>query len=153
MSADAFLALLVYAFVSSVTPGPNNFMLLASGVNFGFARTIPHMIGISVGFLVLLLAVGLGLGALLAAFPALHLALKLAGGAYLIYLAWRIAMSRSLDNGGENNGAPDDISPGRVLPMGQSESLGHGSDRDGGLRKPGSAFPVGHADRGRVRID
>jgi threonine/homoserine/homoserine lactone efflux protein len=106
MSADAFLALLVYAFVSSVTPGPNNFMLLASGVNFGFMRTIPHMIGISVGFLVLLLAVGLGLGALLAAFPALNLALKLAGGAYLLYLAWRIAMSRSLDNGGENKARP-----------------------------------------------
>ena len=106
MSADAFLALLVYAFVSSVTPGPNNFMLLASGVNFGFVRTIPHMIGISVGFLVLLLAVGLGLGALLAAFPALHLALKLAGGAYLIYLAWRIAMSRSLDNGREATARP-----------------------------------------------
>jgi threonine/homoserine/homoserine lactone efflux protein len=106
MSADALLALLVYAFVSSVTPGPNNFMLLASGVNFGFARTIPHLIGISVGFVVLLLAVGLGLGALLAAFPASHLALKLAGGAYLIYLAWRIAMSRSLDNGREATARP-----------------------------------------------
>ena len=106
MSADAFLALLVYAFVSSVTPGPNNFMLLASGVNFGFARTIPHLIGISVGFVVLLLAVGLGLGALLAAFPASHLALKLAGGAYLIYLSWRIAMSRSLDNGREATARP-----------------------------------------------
>jgi threonine/homoserine/homoserine lactone efflux protein len=96
MSADALAALLVYAFVSSVTPGPNNFMLLASGVNFGFVRTIPHMAGIAIGFLSLLLAVGFGLGALLTAWPALHTVLKVAGGVYLLYLAWRIAMSRSL---------------------------------------------------------
>ncbi|MGO4841915.1 LysE family translocator, partial [Rhizobiaceae sp. 2RAB30] len=87
---------------TSVTPGPNNLMLLASGVNFGFQRTVPHMLGIGAGFLVLLLSIGLGLGALLSAYPALHLALKFAGGAYLLYLAWRIAMSRSLsDSRGE----------------------------------------------------
>ena len=57
MTADAFLALLVYAFVTSITPGPNNFMLLASGVNFGFVRTIPHMLGIGAGFFSLLLGV------------------------------------------------------------------------------------------------
>lgn len=96
MSLDAFLALLVYAFVTSITPGPNNLMLLASGVNFGFVRTIPHMLGIGGGFLSLLLAVGFGLGAVLTAFPSLHLALKIAGGAYLLYLSWRIAMSRSM---------------------------------------------------------
>lgn len=99
MPADTFLALLVYAFVSSVTPGPNNFMLLASGVNFGFRRTIPHMLGIGIGFFALLLAVGWGLGALLTAVPALHAALKLLGGAYLLYLAWKIASSRSLGDG------------------------------------------------------
>ncbi len=96
MTADAFLALLVYALVTSITPGPNNFMLLASGVNFGFVRTVPHMLGIGIGFLVLLLAVGFGLGAVLTAFPALHTVLKVAGGAYLLYLAWKIAMSRSM---------------------------------------------------------
>ncbi len=96
MPLELFLALLVFAFVSSVTPGPNNLMLLASGVNFGFRRTIPHMFGIAGGFGVLLLAVGLGLGALLQALPLLHVGLKIAGGAYLLYLAWRIAMSRSL---------------------------------------------------------
>jgi threonine/homoserine/homoserine lactone efflux protein len=96
MSTDLLLALIVFAFVTSITPGPNNFMLLASGVNFGFRRTIPHMLGIGGGFLSLLLGVGFGLGALLTAYPSLHLALKLAGGAYLLYLAWRIAMSRSL---------------------------------------------------------
>jgi threonine/homoserine/homoserine lactone efflux protein len=96
MSADVFLALLAFAFVSSITPGPNNFMLLASGVNFGFRRSLPHMLGIGAGFVALLLAVGFGLGAVLTAYPQLHLALKIAGGAYLLYLAWRIAMSRSM---------------------------------------------------------
>lgn len=96
MSLDAFLALLVYAFVTSITPGPNNLMLLASGVNFGFVRTIPHALGIGGGFLTLLVGVGLGLGALLTTFPSLHLVLKIAGGGYLLYLAWRIAMSRSM---------------------------------------------------------
>ena len=102
MSYDVFSALLLFAFVSSITPGPNNIMLLASGVNFGFRRTIPHMLGIGAGFVVLLLAVGLGLGAVLTAFPALHTALKIAGGAYLLYLAWRVATSRTLAReGGE----------------------------------------------------
>ncbi|MEW9838016.1 LysE family translocator [Mesorhizobium marinum] len=106
MSTDALLALIAYAFVTSVTPGPNNLMLLASGVNFGFRRTVPHMLGIGGGFLSLLLAVGLGLGTLLAAFPALHLGLKVAGGAYLLYLAWRIAASRSMGRGAEAGERP-----------------------------------------------
>ena len=72
MSPDAFLALLVYAFVTSITPGPNNFMLLASGVNFGFCARFRTCWASAVGFLVLLLAVGFGLGAVLTAFPALH---------------------------------------------------------------------------------
>ena len=96
MSADTFAALLLYAFVTSVTPGPNNLMLLASGVNFGFARTIPHAFGIGFGFLSLLLAVGFGLGAVLTAFPVLHTVLKIVGCGYLLYLAWRIAMSRTM---------------------------------------------------------
>lgn len=106
MTADAFLALLVYAFVTSITPGPNNFMLLASGVNFGFVRTIPHMLGIGAGFFSLLLGVGFGLGAILMAFPSLHTALKITGGAYLLYLAWRIGMSRSLGKEGEAKAKP-----------------------------------------------
>lgn len=100
MTLDLFAALVGFAFVSSVTPGPNNMMLLASGVNFGFRRTVPHMLGIGFGFASLLLGVGFGLGALLAAFPGLHLALKIAGGAYLLYLAWRIATSRTLAEAG-----------------------------------------------------
>lgn len=106
MSSDTFAALIAYAFVTSITPGPNNLMLLASGVNFGFRRTIPHMLGIGIGFTVLLLCVGLGLGALLTAFPQLHTALKLAGGAYLLYLAWRIAMSGGPGQGRQAKGRP-----------------------------------------------
>jgi threonine/homoserine/homoserine lactone efflux protein len=106
MSPDLFAALLTYAFVTSITPGPNNFILLASGVNFGFWRTVPNMLGISVGFASLLLGVGFGLGALLLAFPALHTVLKFAGGAYLLYLAWRIASSRSLAKDGEASTRP-----------------------------------------------
>ncbi|AYG68218.1 MULTISPECIES: LysE family translocator [unclassified Rhizobium] len=96
MALDTFLALLLFAFTTSITPGPNNMMLFASGVNFGFRRTIPHMLGIGVGFLSLLLGVGLGLGALLHTVPALYTALKFAGGAYLVWIAWKIGTSRSL---------------------------------------------------------
>lgn len=106
MSYETFVALLVYAFVTSITPGPNNFMLLASGVNFGFVRTIPHMCGIGFGFFTLLLGVGFGLGALLVAFPQLHFALKVLGGAYLLYLAWKIATSRKMGSGGEARARP-----------------------------------------------
>ena len=106
MPFDTLAALLVYAFVTSITPGPNNLMLLSSGVNFGFARSVPHMLGIGIGFVVLLLAVGFGLGAILTAFPALHMALKVAGAAYLLYLAWKIAMARSVNSGSEQNARP-----------------------------------------------
>ncbi|WP_207477821.1 LysE family translocator [Arenibaculum pallidiluteum] len=96
MSWESLLALCGYAFVTSVTPGPSNFMLLASGANFGFARSLPQVLGITAGFKALLLGMGLGLGALLAAFPPLHVGLKVAGGGYLLYLAWRIATSRAM---------------------------------------------------------
>ncbi len=105
LSLDVFLALVGFAFASSVTPGPNNLMLMASGVNFGFRRTIPHMLGIAGGFCALLLAVGFGLGALLHAFPALSLALKVASCAYLLYLAWKVATARGIGSS-EGNGYP-----------------------------------------------
>jgi threonine/homoserine/homoserine lactone efflux protein len=101
MPIDALLALCLFAFVTSITPGPSNLMLLASGANFGFRRTLPQVAGITLGFTALLLAVGLGLGAVLAAWPALHTGLRVAGAAYLLHLAWRIGRSRSLGAGGE----------------------------------------------------
>ena len=98
MPFEIVLALASFSFVSSITPGPNNLMLLASGVNYGFARTLPHMLGISGGFCFLLLCVGFGLGQILQAAPMLYTALKFAGAAYLIYLAWRIATSSPMDS-------------------------------------------------------
>jgi threonine/homoserine/homoserine lactone efflux protein len=96
MPLDTFLALLLFAFTTSITPGPNNMMLFTSGVNFGFRRTIPHMLGVGIGFLVLLLAVGLGLGAVLHTVPLAYTVMKFAGGAYLVWIAWKIGTSRSL---------------------------------------------------------
>lgn len=90
MPLDTFLALVLFAFTTSITPGPNNMMLFASGVNFGFRRTIPHMFGIGAGFFSLLIGVGFGLGALLHTLPAVYTALKFAGGAYLVWIAWKI---------------------------------------------------------------
>jgi threonine/homoserine/homoserine lactone efflux protein len=83
--------LFVFAFATSFTPGPNVVMLAASGANYGFRSTIPHITGISLGFPVMVIAIGLGLKAVFVAIPELQLVLKVVGGAYLLYLAWRIA--------------------------------------------------------------
>lgn len=96
MTLEVFLALLGFSLVASATPGPNTLMLLASGVNFGLGRTVPHMIGIGIGFVLLLLGLGFGMGQLLKVAPGLYTALKIAGALYLLYLAWRIANSGSL---------------------------------------------------------
>lgn len=96
MPFETLLALVLFAFTTSITPGPNNMMLFASGVNFGFRRTIPHMLGIGAGFFSLLLGVGFGLGALLHTVPLLYTALKFAGGAYLVWIAWKIGTSRAI---------------------------------------------------------
>ncbi|AXV15541.1 lysine transporter LysE [Neorhizobium sp. SOG26] len=99
MPLETFLALVLFAFTTSITPGPNNMMLFASGVNFGFARTVPHMLGIGVGFFTLLIGVGFGLGALLQTVPIVYTILKFAGGAYLLWIAWKIGSSRTLSDG------------------------------------------------------
>lgn len=93
MTSELFLALLGFAFVTSITPGPNNMMLLASGVNFGFRRTMPHMLGISMGHALMVFLVGLGLAGVFKAWPPALLALKVASVAYMLWLAWRIAQA------------------------------------------------------------
>lgn len=91
MSHDVLIAASLFSFVSSITPGPNNMMMLASGVNFGFRRSVPHWLGICGGFTFMLCAVGLGLHTLLADHPALYDVLRYAGSAYLVWMAWRLA--------------------------------------------------------------
>lgn len=91
LTPDMLAALAVFALVSSITPGPNNLMLMASGTNFGLARSVPHLLGVSIGFVLMLVVVGAGLGAALEAWPTAMLALKLVSALYLLYLAWKIA--------------------------------------------------------------
>lgn len=93
----AFAPIALFAFATSITPGPNNIMLAASGVNFGFARTVPHLLGVSAGFALLAVLCALGLGAFILALPAAHLSLKLLGSAYLLYYAWQLR-ALSLDS-------------------------------------------------------
>ncbi len=93
MTPDIFLALLGFCFVTSVTPGPNNMMLLASGVNYGFRRTIPHMLGISMGHALMVGLVGLGLAGVFHSYPPAKTALKVLSVGYMLWLAWKIAHS------------------------------------------------------------
>jgi threonine/homoserine/homoserine lactone efflux protein len=79
-----------YSFVMSITPGPNNVMLTSSGANFGFRRTVPHLLGICVGLAVEMVAVCAGLGAVFARWPSLQVVLSWAGAAYLIYMGWKL---------------------------------------------------------------
>lgn len=93
MSNSLFVAFLMFALVMFFTPGPNNIMLLSSGLTYGFRRTLPHIAGITVGFAFMVAAVGLGLGTIFIAYPVLQTILKYAGAAYLVYLAWHIGMA------------------------------------------------------------
>ncbi len=92
----------IYAFVMSITPGPNNVMLTASGATFGFRRTIPHMLGIELGLGIQLLAVCAGLGAIFTRWPQLQTVLRWVGAAYLLYLGVRMLSGTGLGRyGGE----------------------------------------------------
>jgi threonine/homoserine/homoserine lactone efflux protein len=86
-------ALIVFCFVSSITPGPNNLMLMTSGLNFGFRRTIPHMLGVGLGFALMVALVGVGLDVIFSRFPALLPTMKYAGAAYMLYLAVKLALA------------------------------------------------------------
>lgn len=84
------ISLMVFTFVASITPGPNNIMLFASGVNHGVKKSLPHYFGICIGFLLLVAAAGFGLGAIFKQSPLLHQILQIVGAVYLTYLAWKI---------------------------------------------------------------
>ena len=93
MNFDSIVALALFAFVSSITPGPNNLMILASGLNFGFLRSIPHWLGITVGFGVMLLGVGSGLHSLFTQYPWAYQLVRVLGASYLLWMAWQLAHS------------------------------------------------------------
>lgn len=93
MTPEIFAALLAYGFVTSITPGPNNIMLLASGLNFGFRRTLPHMAGIALGHAFMVLVVGLGLVGIFTSYPPARMVLSVVSVLYMLWLAWKIANS------------------------------------------------------------
>ncbi len=95
----SLLALIGFSFVSSVTPGPNNVLLWASGATFGFRRTVPHIIGTALGIGAMAVGAAAGLAALVTAFPPIGIAMKVAGSIYLVYLAIQIARSGAFEAG------------------------------------------------------
>ena len=115
MSYQLTIAFVFFAVASCFTPGPNNTMLLTSGLNFGFRRTMPHVLGVTFGFGFLVAVMGLGLGAIFAAYPSLYTILKYVGAAYLLYLAWAIAMSGGIDDSGGKRGRPLSFLGGAVF--------------------------------------
>lgn len=107
MSYETFLALFGFAFVGTVTPGPNNAMLIASGANFGLRRSLPHMAGITLGFPVMIALVGIGLMQVFDAFPVVDRILKVVSIGYLLWLAYKIATAApKLPDAPETGGVP-----------------------------------------------
>lgn len=92
------LSLILFAIASTGTPGPNNLMILASGLNYGIRRSIPHLLGICTGVPLMILAIGMGLDQLFSRWPLLFTVLKVAGISYLLFLAWKIATTRVSDS-------------------------------------------------------
>ena len=99
MSTERLVALVVFAVVSSITPGPNNLMLMASGLNYGIRRTLPHALGVACGFTLMLLGVGFGFGALFGAVPAAQAVIKALCLVYLLYLAYRMTKAGPVKDG------------------------------------------------------
>ncbi|MBV8970893.1 MAG: LysE family translocator [Sphingomonadaceae bacterium] len=106
MTTSLLLALAAFALVSSITPGPNNLMLLASGINFGFRRTLPHMAGVALGFTVMVAIVGAATASVTALVPGLLGIVKWVSVAYLLYLAWKIATAPLPDAQGRGRARP-----------------------------------------------
>ena len=105
MSLDLALALIGFAFASSITPGPNNVMLMASGANFGLRRTVPHMLGVSLGHSFMVLIIGLGLAELFQSLPVLRQSMMIVCAIYLLWLAWKVA-NAAAPGQGHSGGRP-----------------------------------------------
>ncbi|MDN5863165.1 MAG: LysE family translocator [Salinisphaera sp.] len=95
MLTDFWIPLTIFAVVAAFTPGPNNLMLAASGMNYGFRRSVPHMIGVTVGFPVMLLCVIFGVGAIIAGLPILREAVQALAAGFIVYFAWKIATAKT----------------------------------------------------------
>lgn len=106
MTFEHFIALQVFAAIAAYTPGPNNVLLMASGVNFGFRRSLPLVLGVTFGFPLMIGLVGLGLGRVFETYATLYTVLKFAGAAYMLYLAWKIATSEPSGSGEANDNKP-----------------------------------------------
>jgi threonine/homoserine/homoserine lactone efflux protein len=106
MSQSLVIAFVVFGAVMAFTPGPNNIMVLSSGLTYGFRRSLPHISGIAIGVSLMVASVGLGFGAVFIAYPVLQTILKYVGIAYLIYLAAMIAMSGAVTPGQDNGRGP-----------------------------------------------
>ena len=94
MTPEQWWGAALFMLVSSITPGPNNTMLMASGVHFGYRRTLAHLMGVQLGFGFMLIAVGLGLHTVLSQFPAFYDVVRFAGAAYMVWMAWSLASAR-----------------------------------------------------------
>ena len=105
MTYELFLALAGFALGTVFTPGPNNLMLMASGANFGFQRSLPHLLGVALGFPLMILPVGLGVMQLFDAFPQLTLVMTILSVIYMVWLAWKIANAAPPQEGG-TSGTP-----------------------------------------------
>ena len=106
MTNELLAGLGLFALVSSITPGPNNLMLMASGANYGFRLTIPHMLGVSIGFMLMALLVGMGLAQLFQVFPVSYTVLKVVSVLYLLFLAWKIATAATPGSNTSASGQP-----------------------------------------------
>ena len=116
MNTETLIAAGLFAVVSSVTPGPNNTMLMASGVNFGFRRSQRHLWGVNLGFTFMLLCVGLGLHSVLDRFPQFYDVLRYLGSAYMLWIAWKLASARPAPTSGTTAAEPGN--PAILRPMG-----------------------------------
>ena len=155
MTPEQWWGAALFMLVSSITPGPNNTMLMASGVHFGYRRTLPHLMGVQLGFGFMLIAVGLGLHAVLAQFPAFYDAVRYAGAAYMVWMAWSLASARprveahtaqGASGYGETQAFEDDVyQPQAIIASAAKQSKNYGeSNTHGSLPStvPGEAVPT-----------
>ena len=109
-----FISFVIFGVIAAVTPGPNNVMLTTTGLNFGVRRGIPHLLGICIGFPVMLALIGVGFGTLFQLFPVLHEIINVVGIVYLVYLAWKIANAK---------GSADEANPSRPINFWQAAAF------------------------------